>query len=109
MDELKRRNEENPALKIDPDPNLLKLAKICETSGLTAHYAKTGHSFNFANPKIVDRNNNTFVLGMLEMVHIKMNPGVNKMTDTQNLNPAYFGLLENSKMTYHHINNHPAN
>jgi hypothetical protein len=30
----------------------------------------------------------------MEMIHIKMCPGVNKMTDTQNLHPAYYGFLE---------------
>jgi hypothetical protein len=99
IDELRKKNEENPALKMDPDPDLLKLAKCCEVSGLTNHYALTGHSFDFSTPRIVDRSNNKFVLGVLEMIHIKLNPGVNKMTDTQNLNPAYFGLLEKRNKT----------
>ncbi len=81
IDELRKKNEENPALKMDPDPDLLKLAKCCEVSGLTNHYA--GHSFDFSTPRIVDRSNNKFVLGVLEMIHIKLNPGVNKMTDTK--------------------------
>jgi hypothetical protein len=51
MDELNRRNIENPAQKIDPDPNLLNLAKSCETNGLTAHDAKTGHSFDFSTQR----------------------------------------------------------
>jgi hypothetical protein len=108
MDEFNRRKEENPTLKIEPDPDLLKLAKSCEVSGLTSHFATTGHSFNFSNPKIVDRSNNNFVLGVLEMIHIKMNPGVNKITDTQNLNPAYFGLLEKTMRNYQKFKNHPA-
>ncbi len=50
----------------------------------------------FFHPKIVDRNKN--VLGMLEMIHIKMKNCVStKMTDAQNLNPAYFGLLAKKK------------
>jgi hypothetical protein len=31
----KRHNEENPNLKIDPDPNLQKLVKACDVSGIT--------------------------------------------------------------------------
>jgi hypothetical protein len=84
--------EENPSLKIDP--NILKLIKACETSGLTSHFADYGHEFDFEGTRIIDKNNNRFKLGIMEMIHIKMDPGVNKMTDTQNLNPSYYGLID---------------
>jgi hypothetical protein len=94
INDEKQRNEENLNLKIDPDPNLQKLMKACDVSGITTHDSTTGHQFNYAEPKIIDRNNNRFILGIMEMIHIKTCPGVNKMTDTQNLHPAYYGHLE---------------
>jgi hypothetical protein len=62
------------------------------------------------NAKIVDKSNNKLRLGILEMLYIKSDPGINKMTGTQNLHPSYFGLIEEhkyekSKKKHQQVNN----
>jgi hypothetical protein len=74
--------------------DLNKLVKACDKSGLTTHYADTGHNFNFNEVEIIGKSDNRFKLGILEMIEIKKFLGVNKNTDTQNLNAAYFGIIE---------------
>jgi hypothetical protein len=73
---------------------LRKFLKICETSGITSHFTETGHSFDFQNPKIIDKSNDLFKLEVLEMIHIRKEVGVNKMTETEKLHPAYHGLID---------------
>jgi predicted GIY-YIG superfamily endonuclease len=107
ISDQKRQKEENPMLNIDPE--LLKLTKVCETSGLTTHFSETGHLFDTENAKIVDISNNKLRLGILEMIHIKLDPGINKMTDTQNLHPSYFGLIEKNKYEKSKNKHQPVN
>jgi hypothetical protein len=73
---------------------LRKFLKICETSRITSHFTETGHNFDFQNPKIIDKSNDLFKLEVLEMIHIRKEVGVNKMTETEKFHPAYHGLID---------------
>ncbi len=73
---------------------LTRLSRLCEKSGLTEHFSSTGHVPKFSEAKIIARSDNRFKLGILEMINIKRDPGMNKCKETANLNPAYFGLIE---------------
>jgi hypothetical protein len=48
----------------------------------------------FKEASIIDRSDSRFKLGILEMINIKKDHGMNKCKETSNLNPAYFGLIE---------------
>jgi predicted GIY-YIG superfamily endonuclease len=80
--------------KID---DLNKLGKLCDKSGLTSHFSTTGHNFDFNGTKIIEKSDNRFKLGILEMIEIRKFVGVNKNTDTENLNTAYFGIIDKLK------------
>jgi hypothetical protein len=84
--------------KDNVDTNLIaelqKFLKICETSGITSHFAETGHAFDFQNTKVIDKTNDLFKLEILEMIHIRKDTGVNKMIETEKLHPAYHGLID---------------
>jgi hypothetical protein len=75
---------------------LTKLSRLCEKSGLTEHFSSTGHVPKFSEANIITRSDNRFKLGILEMINIKRDPGMNKCRETANLNPAYFGLIEST-------------
>jgi hypothetical protein len=74
--------------------DLNRLDKLCDKSGLSSHFAATGHNFDFNGTKIIEKSDNRFKLGVLEMIEIKKHVGVNKNTDTENLNAAYFGIID---------------
>jgi hypothetical protein len=92
MEKIEYLKRENTATELITDLN--KFLKICETSGITSHFAETGHAFDFQNTKIIDKTNDLFKLEMLEMIQIRKDIGVNKMIETEKLHPAYHGLID---------------
>jgi hypothetical protein len=80
-------NNDNKSKKIR------KLFNACEKSGLTKHFAITGHNPIFANVKILEKENNYQKRSIKEMINIKINNTLNKYTVTVLLHPGYAGLL----------------
>lgn len=74
--------------------DIRKLYKSCEKSGLTTHFSITGHNFDFANVKVLDREKNWYKRSVLEMINVHLCDNVNKKCDSEALSPAYSGLLD---------------
>jgi len=64
-----------------------------EKTALAQHHFSTGHSFNFDEVSILDRENNYFKRCLGEMICITLNNSVNNRTDVQGLSVQYTNLL----------------
>ena len=75
--------------------NSIKNKTSC--TALAEHHLKTGHTFDFASPKILCYEKNTKKRQFLEMVHIKnKNDSINYRSDVQNLSNLYTNLIKKS-------------
>lgn len=64
-------------------------------TALVEHKINTGHSFDFENVSIIGRQNNYRKRLLHEMIAIKKEKrSVNKRTDIENLNTAYFNIID---------------
>lgn len=63
-------------------------------TALASHHFETGHSFNFNNIELLDRESNLKKRQYLEMIHINCTKDtINKQTDTNNLSKMYHNIL----------------
>lgn len=66
-------------------------------TALVQHRQDTGHTFNFENTSILDRQENYKKRIISEMINIKKNNTVNKRTDIENLSASYFNIIDKLK------------
>jgi hypothetical protein len=92
-EEKEKQSTNNSKKESSQMTDLKKLLKQCKKSGITTHHAETGHSMNFKEIKIVDRENNKRKLEILETLHIKTTKNMNKKEDSKVLKNVYHGIL----------------